>query len=304
MKISNIQAAHASFSHIVSKVVFVAALLVLTSAVPQAQAMPIQSGLVAHYAFEGAGQTVVDGVAPSQNGVLGISSGNATNDPTRTTGFIGNGLDFENGTAAQFVTLPGSDQFVTGTSVPLSIAGWVNVESFGAGIVDNRVFTLEHSSNGSTFSLSVGNGVGSSGQLTLGYNDTTTFLSTAANSTFNTGAWHHVAATYDGSTVRFYLDGNPDGTIVTPIRSTGTPIAAIGAFPTGSSPYDGLMDDLGVWSRALDPEEISLIYQNGLLGIDLANAAAFAAPIPEPSTMILLGLGCLGINRIRRRRKS
>ena len=63
--------------------------------------------------------------------------------------------------------------------------------------------------------------------------------------------------------------------------------------------FDGLIDDAGIWTRALSEREIGKIYRAGLMGIDQAHAAV----IPEPSTFVLaaLGLLCLALHRRRRR---
>ena len=82
-----------------------------------------------------------------------------------------------------------------------------------------------------------------------------------------TGCWHHVAGTYDGSHMRVYLDGVEVGNL--PI--TGTVEAGNDeiylSYPSGASPgaetLDGLLDEVKIYNRALDATEIQAIYEAG-----------------------------------------
>ncbi len=80
--------------------------------------------------------------------------------------------------------------------------------------------------------------------------------------TLGTGTWFHVAATWDGTTQHMYLDG---AQVVTgpqfAIEYTGHDVL-IGAdeTPGGLTHYfDGDIDDVRFYSRALSPSEISLL---------------------------------------------
>lgn len=77
------------------------------------------------------------------------------------------------------------------------------------------------------------------------------------------GEWHHVAATYDGSTWRLYLDGELDGEA----QADATPRAdsiqhfglAAGLNSNGArqGSFEGAMDEVRVWNRARTAEEIA-----------------------------------------------
>jgi hypothetical protein len=75
------------------------------------------------------------------------------------------------------------------------------------------------------------------------------------------GKWHSVVGTYDGSTVRLYVDGQQVGS-GTPANG---PIAyglstsndlQIGAYSGCSLPFNGSIDQVRVFNRTLDPQEI------------------------------------------------
>ena len=91
-------------------------------------------------------------------------------------------------------------------------------------------------------------------KLTLG-NGPSTYLDSGRSPSI--GAWEHVAATYDGSTARFYVDGvevasSPFAGVVG--NSNTWRIGAYGATPAGF--FDGLVDNVRIYDRALSASEV------------------------------------------------
>ncbi|MBI4463410.1 MAG: LamG domain-containing protein, partial [Acidobacteria bacterium] len=88
------------------------------------------------------------------------------------------------------------------------------------------------------------------------------------------GNWHHVAGTYDGTSVRLYLDGAEIGS------GTATTVSIGYSFPNddfymgrfGISSclsglyFSGQIDEVEVFNRALSASEISAIYNAGSAG--------------------------------------
>ncbi len=70
----------------------------------------------------------------------------------------------------------------------------------------------------------------------------------------------------------------------------------LGRYPNGGNAYNGVMDDFGLWTRALSASEVSLIYESGLEGIGIM-------AIPEPQPVMLLGLALGAVVWSRRRSK-
>ena len=72
------------------------------------------------------------------------------------------------------------------------------------------------------------------------------------------GRWHHVAATFDGSTRRIFVDGVQKGFDTPTGHNVASTIsnARIGSTNNGEY-YDGAIDNVGIWNRALSQLEIT-----------------------------------------------
>ena len=71
------------------------------------------------------------------------------------------------------------------------------------------------------------------------------------------GSWYHIACTYDGSTVSIYVDGELKSSISkSGTLSTATQSIFVGANPYPTHHYNGAIDDIRIWNRALSESEI------------------------------------------------
>ncbi len=96
-----------------------------------------------------------------------------------------------------------------------------------------------------------------------------------ATGNLSNNTWYHVAATYDGSFLRMYLNG---GLVGSPVAATGDIGTSnndleIGHYYTTAGGVNeplrffiGQIDELSLWSRALSADEVSEIYSNGSAG--------------------------------------
>ncbi len=106
-----------------------------------------------------------------------------------------------------------------------------------------------------------------------------TYLS--GRSAFRLGHWAHVVGSYDGTTMRLYVDGELEaqstaqsGKILYPSRAT----VEIGAYIDDNEhyPLQGLVSEVGLWSRALGADEVRTRYR--------AREPEFRAPPGADST--------------------
>jgi Concanavalin A-like lectin/glucanases superfamily len=239
--------------HLASAIAAAAAFAVaLLPAAAQADSFPLVGWWPMN---EGSGQVVHDWSFHGNNGYLGSTPAADANDPSWIPGvFFGSALRFDG--LDDFVTIPGSSSLQPAN---LTVAAWVR----GSGpqsnfryVVSKGAITCDHSSYGLY--------TGDNGGIAFYISDTSKYyVSPEAASTIWDGKWHNVAGTFDGSTVRLYVDGQQIG--------SGTPAATtvdytlpvqggmIGSYPGTCNPaltLNGDIDGVQIWSKALPVDTI------------------------------------------------
>lgn len=109
-------------------------------------------------------------------------------------------------------------------------------------------------------------------------------------STVSDGSWHLLAGVYEGyatNIARIYVDGieQNSGMITTP--ATVNPAFTVGRFLAGGGHFNGLIDEVAIYKRALNAEEIRFRYASGV-----SNPSA-----PPPPTLNALS-SIVGISSI------
>ena len=91
--------------------------------------------------------------------------------------------------------------------------------------------------------------------------------STSRTSTaINSNEWVYVTASYDGSTIKLYLNGSLDQSASTTQTVSTTTDAVIGSKSYSSSaniPFDGNLANVAIWNRALSSDEINAVMWKG-----------------------------------------
>ena len=80
----------------------------------------------------------------------------------------------------------------------------------------------------------------------------------------STGSWQHIAVSWQSGTgaVAFYTQGNPSGTgTCSTTMTTNTLPLCIGTKPRLSNFFNGLIDEVGIFSSVLSASQISNIYK-------------------------------------------
>lgn len=201
----------------------------------------LKVGLTAWYTF--------DGQDINSTQVLDKSGNNNTGTKTGTSvaaGKIGQAIKFFGTNRID----TGSDMIGTGAD---SICTWIYLKSYGTNssgrIVDNGQLNF----------------LASLGHLSFSSNSaSSSIISTDGSITLN--KWYFSCVTRDANGItNFYVNGLLSGT---PNQNSGNPAAGtgdvfIGNVSTGIRGFDGLMDDLRIYSRVLSTSEIQALYKYG-----------------------------------------
>lgn len=119
---------------------------------------------------------------------------------------------------------------------------------------------------------------------------------------------HQTVATYDGTTLTYYVDGvlanyaDLPATVTNPgfNLSTLTSIGINGGSPYGDPALTGSTYDFRIYSGALSADQVAKVYA---LGANASNSDISSATVPEPNTLVLLAAGVVTLLYTRLRKK-
>ena len=199
-----------------------------------------RSSLFAHYPLDSVGDGTADDV--SGNGHDGTIQTGVSSVP----GQVGNAASFAG--TSNYITLPSSLNRTTATTVCL----WAQTTG------DNKEFasmssTSDSATTAKTFQVDV-SGDGN-------WRFTTTSTGHVLGSISSSGS-DHVAVTIDGGEIRGYLNGSQTLSISEPdydVARFDDP--AIGVNRNRSRVFEGVVDDVRFYDRALSPTEIAQLYE-------------------------------------------
>jgi len=195
------------------------------------------SGLVAAYSFdEVTGPTTVD---QSGNNNAGTIAG-----ATRTPGKHGAGLLFD-GTSA-FVSIP--DAASLDLSGGMTLEAWVNPSNVSGW----KTVILKETSNDLAYAL-----YASEGTRPVTVATVSTKVYDYGVSALPLNSWTHLSATYDGSTMRLFVNGSQVATAAaTGLITNSTGPLKLGGNAVWGEFFAGIIDDVRVYNRALSAAEI------------------------------------------------
>jgi fibronectin type 3 domain-containing protein len=233
------------------------------------------SGLVASYSFnEGSGTTVTDSSGNGNNGT--ISGATWT-----TAGKYGSALSF-NGSSSR-VTV--NDSPSLHLSAGMTLEAWVSptgVPTYWQDVIykQNDIYFLEAASSASQHAPAVGATFNSHGDQ---------FVAGASGLAVNT--WTHLAATYDGATLRLYVNGVQVASHSMPDSlTTSTMPLQIGGDAAFGQYFKGTIDEVRIYNRALAPSEIQSDMSSPVLQI------TDTQPPTAPSNLSAISSGPTQIN--------
>jgi hypothetical protein len=237
-------------------------------------------------AFVGTQQTVWTANTLVSQWKLDEGTGTTTRDTVASrTATLTNGATWTTGKGSAAVSLDGSNDYiklpsldVTGSK--LTLMAWVKHSSWATGVAQRFISKAVDSSEAQSYWTI---GQTNNGQNRLFFrlksgNVTRTLIASSGTLPLNT--WYHVAATYDGTKMRLYLNGTEVGSMAKSgyvARSSTVPVA-IGRSPEGSNYLRGAIDDVRIYSSAVSAYDISRV---------VAAASSTVAPTNKAPTVSL-----------------
>jgi PKD repeat protein len=201
------------------------------------------SGLVAAYGFD-------EGVGTAAGDISGNRNNGVVNGATwSTSGRFGNALSFG---SSSMVTI--ADSASLDLTSGMTLEAWVNPSSLNSSW-KNVIFKPNGNPSTTNPSYLLQGCSPSASAPSVYINPTTSNL--AAPSALPVNTWSHIAATYDGATLRFFVNG----LLVATRPQTGAITASTDGLSIGGNAYSGqnwsgLIDEVRVYNRALSATEI------------------------------------------------
>jgi glucose/arabinose dehydrogenase len=206
------------------------------------------TGPVASYAFnEGTGTLTADASGHSLTGTL-------ANGPTWVAGKHASAIGFDGADDRVDIGNAPSLQ-ITGS---MTVSAWVNEATFPA---DDAAIVSKRTSTGFQLDTTV-----DTGPRTIGFkltNASGTDMIRYGATAMQSGTWYHVTGVYDAAsqTMNVYLNGALDnGSTAGTITSTqlgSTANVMIGLRPDGGFGFNGAVDDVRIYNRALSATEVA-----------------------------------------------
>jgi len=213
-----------------------------------AHAVSYPAQLVAYWnADEGSGLVVVDS--------LGENNGTLMNGASWTEGKVGSAVFFDG--VDDFIEVP--DASTLDMANALTLEAWIFPQS-----VSGEVVLFRKGGECGNFTLFI-----RSEKLALLSSDSCSWGNAGNNSPLLVDAWQHIAVTYDGASIRYYINGELTDIVgVDGVGAENTNALTMGGPNpgVGSVHFNGMMDEVALYSSALSAETIEEHYLAGLAG--------------------------------------
>lgn len=243
--------------------------LLLLGAPQRAAAQSIDDGLVGYWRFdEGSGATSADSSGSGNTATL--FTPNSFTASTASTDFANPFAFSSHPTATSYATAAG----VNIDSLPqFTVAFWTRIDSLPEFLPTNLV-ALKNKVSFTSFRRDT---------VAVNLEFVNTAVEIRASMPVGDGAYHHIAATYDGKHIRLYVDGALRNTFdindPTIVRPGPLALGQGVEFSNADFPLDGALDDARVYNRVLSGGEILALTYNcgGAQGLPASECRSLAS---------------------------
>lgn len=213
-----------------------------------------QSGLAGYWKMDDAGPTTVS------DSTINANNGTATNGPVANQpGKLGTAWNFD-----------GVDDYIdVGNAASLNpanqitLAAWIKTTIISS---SQKIIVKDNAGAGGPQQYFIRVQSGGMIRFEVG-TSASNFLTTSAG-VISANTWHHVVGTYDGSTMKIYVNGvlNTSSSISGTMSNNGVN-TRIGIREDNVFPFNGVIDEVGIWNRALTGgfagSDIDKLYNSG-----------------------------------------
>ncbi len=213
--------------------------------------------------------------------------------PTWTPGAKGLAINLNGSTSYGLV----SDQANLDATTGLTLSAWIKPGAQGNQDIISRAIL------GSVDGYTLGLSPSSPGTVFMQLNEATTGnayrLDSLTHYPFNGNTWMHVAATYDGTTMRMYINGVEEQS-----NSGPSSIAAnllnlgIGAQSDGARRFRGHLDEVRIYRRALSASEIVALATVPQADLVITKSDSVSSVVPGQQTTYSIQASNLGPSNV------
>lgn len=199
----------------------------------------VTEGLIGYWSFDRT--TITDKTVED---IWGNNDGTINGDPKIVEGKVGEALEFD-----------GIDDFVETTpsaTLSLTDAGTLEAWIKGTG-TSMEIARIIQTGVDNGIEIGINNAGYGSVSAVLG-----PWINATSTYTINDDKWYYIAAVFSGAKLSLYVDGelNEEASGVDNLNMQTESRIVIGQHPLASNFFDGLIDEVRVYNRALDEKEI------------------------------------------------
>jgi hypothetical protein len=201
--------------------------------------------------------------------------GDLTSSPKWSAGRFGPGINVVSGSYVDMAGLAGNDsRFTSSSSATFTVASWFKTTNTAL----QFLVDTETASNTEGFSIltnMTGSDGGCFGARTK--NGSSQYLGRASTTVVADGKWHFCVAVVKANTtdytqqdIQLYVDGVSNQGTLTNAGVSAAPASTtfrVGARRSGANPFNGTIDHIRLWSRAITPAEMKRLYTEPFAGI-------------------------------------
>ncbi len=232
----------------------------------------LQNNLVGHWTFDGGDIRWTGETTGTVNDSSGSGSSGTLTNFTRAVGVgigkLGQALNFD-GINDQVIT---TDIDATDNASQLTIAAWVRPDTLAVNM------QIVGKYNGNNWYFGASNACGGSNDVEFAPEGSVSRGRCSAADILTAGTWTHIVMVYDGTQatdagkVTFYANGiqvsaATFGSGISATTGSNAASVSIGNTPSPDVFWDGLLDDVRIYNRALTPAEAKQLYRLGVVRV-------------------------------------